>query len=109
MNINMEFCFKELQSFIIHEETIKNSSEQTVYNYYRDLLLFFKYMKFLKHKYRPDIKIDYIDITDIDEVFLKNITYEDLQRYFLYLKSVRKNGTTTRRRRVVSLRRFFKY
>lgn len=109
MNVNMEICFKEFQSFIIHEETIKNSSEQTVYNYYRDLLLFFKYMKFLKCQYHPDIKIEDIDITDIDEIFLKSITYEDMQRYFLYLKSVRKNGTATRRRRAVSLRRFFKF
>lgn len=109
MNINLDICFKELREFIFHEETIKNASTRTVYNYYRDLLLFFKYMKFIKGKSRPGSSIEEIYITDIDEKFLQNITYEDIERYFYYLKVVKNNNATTRKRRVISLKMFFKF
>lgn len=109
MIIDMDLCFNELQEFIIYEETIKNSSEKTVYNYYRDLLLFFKYIKYLKSGSPPDIEIEEISITDIDANFLQSINYNEIQRYFHYLAYIKKNGTATRRRRAVSLRSFFKF
>ncbi|MBR1822693.1 MAG: tyrosine-type recombinase/integrase [Ruminococcus sp.] len=109
INIDIDLCFKELREFIFHEETIKNASARTVYNYYRDLLLFFRYMKFIKEKSVRSVPVEDIYITDIDAKFLQGITYEDIERYFYYLKAVRNNNAATRKRRVVSLRSFFRF
>ncbi|MDE6101779.1 MAG: hypothetical protein K2F73_02215, partial [Ruminococcus sp.] len=61
--IKKELCFKELEDFLSCHETVKKSSEQTLYNYYRDLMLFFRYMKFIKGKSRAGQKIEDIYIT----------------------------------------------
>ena len=91
------------------EETIKNASICTVYNYYRDLILFFKYIKFIKKETNTNDKIENTDITDIDTKFLSSITYEEIEQYFFYLKSVKNNNAATRKRRVISLRNFFRF
>jgi len=109
VKIDLNLCFPQLKEFIFHEETIKNASICTVYNYYRDLILFFKYIKSIKKETNTNDKIENTDITDIDTKFLSSITYEEIEQYFFYLKSVKNNNAATRKRRVISLRNFFRF
>ncbi len=109
LEIKKELCFRELEEFISYQETVKKSSEQTLYNYYRDLMLFFRYMKFIKGKSRLGQKIEEIYIADINMNFIESITIDDIYRYFYYLTEVRNNSERTRARRVVSIRMFFRY
>lgn len=109
LEIKKELCFKELEDFLSCHETVKKSSEQTLYNYYRDLMLFFRYMKFIKGKSRAGQKIEEIYITDVDMNFIRSITIDDIYRYFYYLTEIRNNSERTRARRVTSMRMFFKY
>lgn len=108
-NIKKELCFTELADFITYSEDVKKSSELTVYNYYRDLMLFFRYMKFIKGTARANQKIEDIDITDINLDFIEKITLDDIYRYFYYLTEIRSNSGATRARRVSSIRMFFRY
>ncbi|MBO5104477.1 MAG: tyrosine-type recombinase/integrase [Ruminococcus sp.] len=109
LEIKKELCFRELEEFISYQETVKKSSEQTLYNYYRDLMLFFRYMKFIKGKSGLGQKIEEIYIADINMNFIESITIDDIYRYFYYLTEVRNNSERTRARRVVSIRMFFRY
>lgn len=109
LEIQTDLCFKELSEFLTYCETVKNSSEQTLYNYFRDLLMFFRYMKFIKGKSSLGQKISEISITDVDIAFIRTINIDDIYRYFYYLEGVRNNSQRTRTRRSTSLKMFFKY
>ncbi|MDE5582777.1 MAG: tyrosine-type recombinase/integrase [Ruminococcus sp.] len=109
MEIKTELCFREFTDFLKYSEDIKKSSDITLYNYYRDLIIFFRYMKFIKGKAKPEQKIEDIDITDINLDFIEKITLDDIYRYFYYLTEIRENSPATRARRVSSMRMFFRY
>lgn len=107
--IQADLCFKELKDFLDYCENVRKSGEHTLYNYYRDLMMFFRYMKFAKGKSSPVQKIDLIPVMDIDSDFLKTICIDDIYRYFDYLKISRNNSQRTITRRSVVLRSFFRY
>lgn len=107
--IQRDLCFKELNDFLTYCETVKKSSEQTLYNYFRDLLMFFRYMKFIKSDSGLVQTIDSISINDIDSDFLETININDIYRYLDYLKVSRNNSQRTCIRRSTALRMFFKY
>ncbi|MDE6780935.1 MAG: tyrosine-type recombinase/integrase [Ruminococcus sp.] len=107
--IQADLCFRELRGFLDYCEKVKKSSEQTVYNYYRDLMMFFRYMKFIKGQGSPVQKIDTIPVMDIDVDFLNSINIDDIYRYIDYLKITRNNSPRTVTRRSTVLRMFFRY
>ncbi|MCM1508608.1 MAG: tyrosine-type recombinase/integrase [Ruminococcus flavefaciens] len=108
-DIQADLCFKEMNDFLEYCKTVKNSSEQTLYNYFRDLLMFFRYMKFIKGKCSPAQEIEGIPVDDIDISFIESINIDDIYRYFDYLKISRSNSQRTCIRRATSLKMFFKY
>ena len=109
MPIIIENCFPILRDFIFYCETIKNSSPATVYNYYIDLSLFFRYMKHHKNAAPPAQKIDNIIISDIDISFIRSITLDDIYSFFHYITVARGNAEQARARKISSLRMFYKY
>lgn len=108
-DLQNDFCFRELNDFLDYCRNVKKSSEQTVYNYRRDLIMFFRYIKFANGQSSPLQKIDVIPITDIDADFLDSITIDDIYRYLDYLRISRNNSHRTVIRRATSLRMFFRY
>ena len=86
MKINKETSFRELNDFLDYCENEKKSSPQTIYNYYRDLVMFFRYMKFIKGKSSQIQEIASISVNDIDVAFLKTIKTEDIHKYLDYLE-----------------------
>lgn len=107
--VQRELCFRELADFLTYCETVRKSGGQTVYNYFRDLLMFFRYMKFIKGDCGALQKIDSISINDIDADFLETITIDDIYRYFDYLKVSRNNSQRTCIRRSTAIKMFFRY
>ncbi|MBP1587959.1 MAG: tyrosine recombinase XerC [Clostridia bacterium] len=88
------------EEFLIYQETIRGKSPNTIREYRYDLLMFFEY--FNKREKR-----EFID--ELDDGFIRSITLTDLYRYINYLSKDRKQKSTTRARKVASLRSFFKY
>ncbi len=98
-----------IKDFLLYNEAIKNKSSATVLEYYRDLITFFKYIKRIKGKIPLDEDFQKIDISDVDIDLVRSITTYDLHSFLVYCKSERDNNSTTRARKVSTLRQYFKY
>ena len=98
-----------VRQFLIYNEAIKNKSSATIDEYFRDLQTFFRYIKTIRGKVPADTEFTEIKIDDVDIDIIKTITVNDLYAYLVFCKDERKNSSTTRARKVSTLRQFFKY
>jgi len=100
-----------LREYLYYLVNIKGRSVQTVYQYYIDLRLFFRFM--ILHKNNvvidDDTDLNSIDITSIDYNFINSITLLDVHEYLYYAMDDRQNHPKARSRKISSLRGFFKY
>lgn len=99
-----------IKDYINYIRTVKGKTDKTADNYFRDLHLFFRFIKF--HKGLVDeknIPIEKIDISDIDYSLLKSITFEDVNEFIYYLHSERNNNEKSRARRISTLKSFFRF
>jgi len=109
MQIFQELCFSELSDFLEYKESQKKSSENTVYNYYRDLLSFFRYMRYIRGEVDRSVAFENITVNTVDLGFIKSIEEDDILRYICYLEEIRNNSPKTIARKQTSIREFFKY
>ena len=109
-----------LRDFLAYISTIKGKSARTAYEYFLDLRFFLRYLKHARKLVPLEQPFDEISIRDIDLDFLKSITLSDVYDYLGYIAQERprqQNSATTeyglsstsRARKVASLRAFFKY
>ncbi len=97
-----------VQSFVNYQLTVKNKSELTVLEYASDLRLFFRFLN-MKRKNLTDKPLSEIDISDIDEEFIKKIRLSDIYSFLAYCQMELHNQSKTRARKVSAVRMFFKY
>lgn len=99
-----------LRDYASYLTAIKGNSEKTVCEYLLDLRTFFRYMITYKNGDSPaidefeKISISHIGIDDIREVEPQHII-----NYLVFAKIDRSNETTTRMRKLSSLKSFFSY
>lgn len=98
-----------VRQFLIYNEAIKNKASSSIDEYFRDLQTFFRYIKLIKGKVLDDTPFDRIEINDVDINLIKSINVNDLYSYLVFCKDDRNNNSTTRARKVSTLRQFFKY
>lgn len=100
-----------LTDFINYLKTIKGLSPNTVHEYFYDIRLYLKFMTYRLRllDFEQNTKIEDIDISRLREVYLKGITIIDLHSYISYRDNERDNSSTTRARKISSLRTFYKY
>ena len=94
-----------LCDYLVYIGTIKNRAVKTVFEYSINLKEFLSFLV-------VDKKLcdsDKIDIRICDEKFFKNISLSDAYKYLSYCATVKQNSPTTRSRKVVAIRQFFKY
>ena len=87
----------------MYMQSIKGKSLSTVKEYASDLNIFFQFMK--KHK----LNIPSDTISDLDYSFVNDIELIDLYAYLTYMADQRRNGASSRARKVACLRSYFKY
>ena len=87
--------------------TVKNMSMGTAKNYKSELRMFFRFLK--KMKTRSKDKLDDINISDIDDDFIQNITLPDMYSFISFITIERKNGAQARARKIAAIKSFFKY
>ncbi len=105
----MESAPQAIKDFLIYNEAIKNKSSATINEYYIDLQTFFRYIKTARGLVSPDESFDRISINDVGIDLIKSIKVMDLYSFLVYCKDDRNNSSNTRKRKVSTLRQFFKY
>ena len=102
-----------VQSYLLYLESIKGKSDLTVLAYGTDLQLFFRFLKLYKSPDgRKKIKtesLDSVDIRDLDLDFFGSISMDDAYAFLAYCKNSRGNNAAARARKVVSIKRFYRY
>ncbi|WP_207204717.1 tyrosine recombinase XerC [Miniphocaeibacter massiliensis] len=99
-----------LTDYLAYMETIKGRSPNTTKEYGYDISKFLKfiYTRFESNKYNY-IEFEEINISNFPDSYFKKIELSDLHAYLAFLDRKFNDSTTTRARKVSSLRSFFKY
>ena len=89
--------------------SIKAKSELTVLEYGSDLRLFFRYISLIKGLCDKSTPFDEINISLLSNDIIYNVTLEDAYSFLAYCRKERNNDTNARARKVVAIKRFYKY
>ncbi len=98
-----------LASFLIYIDSIQGKSRKTADEYFYDLRTFYRYLKYHFDLVPKDCEFDKISIDDVDIDLLRRVDLNLLYEYINYLNRTRGNSSSSRARKVASLKAFFKY
>lgn len=101
-----------MRDFLNYMLTIKGKSENTVQEYFYDLRLFLRFIEQYKEFGIIPVnneKFDRIDISNIGMELIKSITLSDLYEFMSFLSRERDNNSSSRARKVASIKSFFNY
>ena len=96
-------------SFLIYAESIQGKSSHTIDEYYYDLRTFYRYLATYFNFVDSDCDYNKININVVTIDTLKKVDLNILYDYINYLNRDRKNTSSTRARKIASLKSFFKY
>jgi len=102
-------CPKELRDFLFYMLTIRGRSARTVDAYYIDLRTFFRYILSTNDSQFYDIPFEEIDISLVTLDIVGSITLSNVYEFLNYAADDRRNNSSTRARKVSSIRSFYKY
>ena len=90
-------------------DVVKNKSPLTVLGYASDIRMFFRFLLKSREMVDADVPFNKVDISGLDLEFMKTITLNDAYSFLSYCRSERNNNASTRSRKAVALKRFFRY
>nr|WP_243109623.1 tyrosine recombinase XerC [Clostridium perfringens] len=102
---------KRVIEFLNYLENVKGKSLNTIKGYSVDLGLFFKFLKVYKGL-ENNIELEKneeVEISDLGDNFIKDITLSDIYAFLAFLEKVRNNSAYARARKVATLKSFFKF
>lgn len=94
-----------VNDYLMYMDVIKNRSKKTVFEYSINIREFLSFLVVDKNFCAENN----ICIKMCDENFFKSISLSDAYKYLSYCKNDKNNSPTTRNRKVVVIRQFFKY
>lgn len=102
---------KRVIEFLNYLENVKGKSVNTIKGYSVDLGLFFKFLKVykgLENNIELE-KIEEVEISDLGDNLIKDISLSDIYAFLAFLEKVRNNSAYARARKVATLKSFFKF
>ncbi len=94
-----------LKGFLMYKKVISNRSDLTCNEYALDLCNFFRFTYAKLHKLEEkDVDLDSLTID-----FPASLKSEHIYEYMLYVSLEKKNGASSRARKLVAIREFYKY
>lgn len=102
-------CDLLIEDFLDYFEMILGNSHKTSKVYKNHLTLFFKYIMIRKKLVDKSTDLNDIDISELDSEILKEITEEDIYGYIAYCDKILNNSNNTKRKKVFSIKTFYKY
>ena len=99
-----------IKDYASYQYSIKGNSEKTVCEYLLDIRTFFRFLK-VKDASSDYTREDFlkISISDVTLDDVRAVTESDVIEFLKFSGYERENNTTTRTRKLSSLRSFFKY
>lgn len=97
-----------LNSFLDYSVTILNKSPNSIKEYNYDLATFLKFIK-LHFALTKETDFSKITINDLPISVIRKITLDDIHAFISYLATELRSKSSTRARKVSSIRIFFKY
>lgn len=88
---------------------VKSKSQLTVLEYASDLRLFLKFVVRYRNLCDRSVDFDDINISLLDDDFICSISLDEAYAFLTYCRNERKNDNNARARKVVSIKRFFRY
>ena len=102
-----------VMEFLQYHLSVRGHSDRTVFAYYTDLKILFRYIKRKRRLVSRDVPFDQIDITDVDIDFIKSITIEELYMYQSFSPEYQNTNQTlsaaSRCRRTSTAKSFYSY
>lgn len=108
-NTDFQSFPKPVQDYLFYLLSIKEKSKLTVQGYALDIQMFLRYMKIRRRLVSADTDFHSIDISDVDIDFLRSVNLDDAHAFLTYCYMERGNDSAARARKVVSLKRFYRY
>ena len=100
---------ESVSDFLNYLETIRSKSPNTINAYKIDLTLFFRFLSIYRGLVKNDVEFEKIDISQIDNDFIRSIKLRDLYAFLSFTEKYRNNSSYARARKVASLKSFFRY
>lgn len=106
-----EFCTLPagVREYLDYLSGVKSKSALTIIEYASDIRLFLRFLLVSRGMVDPTLPFDEISISDLDYSFFESVTLSEAYAFISYCNRVRKNNGATRARKVVSIKRFFRY
>lgn len=102
-------CPEILKRFLVYLQTIKGKSPKTVYEYFLDIRMFFRFLKRNRSIVSTDVEFEEITISDVGIDLLKTVTLSEVYDFLYYVLNDRGDIAPTRSRKSSALRTFFSY
>ena len=109
MPVSLDEMPEIVRRFALYERNIRGRSAKTVEEYCSDLRTFFRFYKRFKGLVPKDTDLKEIKVDDVTLDLIRGITTTDLFEFMNYATDVMNNSATTRFRKTVTLRVFFKF
>ncbi len=97
-----------VQDYLRYISVVKNKSNTTVSEYASDLRTFFRFLKASRLR-MPTDDLSEIDVSDLDDSFMRSVTLNDAYEFLYYCKNERSNDAASRARKTSAIRQFFHY
>lgn len=95
--------------YALYQRNIKGLAVNTVNEYCMDLRTFFRFMKRYKGIVSAELELADIVVNDIDLAFIRTISTYDIFEFMNFAADSRNNMSSTRQRKITTLKSFFKY
>ncbi len=98
-----------VRKYLNYLSGVKSKSQLTVLEYASDLRLFFRYIVRFRNLCDKSITFDETDISYLSEEVICDVTLDEAYAFLTYCRNERKNDNNSRARKVVAIKRFYKY
>ncbi len=98
-----------LQEYFTYQSAIKEKSELTILEYASDLRCLLRYIKKENGLVKSNVEFNSIDISDITNDFILNLTDKDAIKFLSFCSTDLNNNANTRSRKVSTIRSFYKW
>ncbi len=95
--------------YLNYLSAIKSKSQLTVLEYASDLRLFFRFISRIRNLCDATVPFDEINISLMDDETICSVTLDEAYLFLAYCRNERNNDNNSRARKVVAIKRFYRY